>query len=132
MYKYIRLELPKLCYHPGWRLMRTGYRTCFHNCMMKVKKKIYILHIHTHTLTHTHIYIYKLHTNIYIYIYINYIDIYECINYTYIVMRKYDTLILLPNCRGRKPATDYGSKWTIVVGRIMERKAVSPPTLTLY
>ena len=25
-----RLELPKLCYHPGWRLMRLGYRTCFH------------------------------------------------------------------------------------------------------
>ena len=24
------LELPKLCYHPGWRLMRTDYRTCFH------------------------------------------------------------------------------------------------------
>ena len=26
----LRLELPKLCYHPGWRLMRLGYRTCFH------------------------------------------------------------------------------------------------------
>ena len=25
-----RLEQPKLCYHPGWRLMRTGYHTCFH------------------------------------------------------------------------------------------------------
>ena len=30
IYIYIRLELPKLCYHPGWRLMRLGYRTCFH------------------------------------------------------------------------------------------------------
>ena len=25
-----RLELPKLCYHPGWQLMRAGYRTCYH------------------------------------------------------------------------------------------------------
>ena len=25
-----KLELPKLCYHPGWRLMRLGYRMCFH------------------------------------------------------------------------------------------------------
>ena len=25
-----RLEQPKLCYHPGWRLMRAGYHTCFH------------------------------------------------------------------------------------------------------
>ena len=25
-----RLELLKMCYHPGWRLMRLGYRTCFH------------------------------------------------------------------------------------------------------
>ena len=35
-----RLELPKLCYHPGWRLMRLGYRTCFHTlCDVKKKKK---------------------------------------------------------------------------------------------
>ena len=27
---YIYIELPKLCYHPRWRLMRLGYRTCFH------------------------------------------------------------------------------------------------------
>ena len=30
IYMQYRLELPKLCYHPGWRLMRLGYRTCFH------------------------------------------------------------------------------------------------------
>ena len=29
MWQY-RFELPKLCYHPGWRLMRTEYHTCFH------------------------------------------------------------------------------------------------------
>ena len=23
-------ELPKLCFHPGWRLMGAGYFTCFH------------------------------------------------------------------------------------------------------
>ena len=28
----------------------------------------------------------------------------------YIVTRKYDTLILLPGCAGRRPATDYGIK----------------------
>ena len=28
MWKKI-IELPKLCYQPGWRLMGTGYRTCF-------------------------------------------------------------------------------------------------------
>ena len=26
----ILFELPKLCYHPCWRLMMLGYRTCFH------------------------------------------------------------------------------------------------------
>ena len=32
-----RLELLKLCYHPGWRLMRTEYRTCFHMYDEKLK-----------------------------------------------------------------------------------------------
>ena len=32
-----RLELPKLCYHPGWRLMRLGYRTCLHTYDEKKK-----------------------------------------------------------------------------------------------
>ena len=31
-----RLELPKLCYQPGWRLMRLGYRTCFHTLYVKI------------------------------------------------------------------------------------------------
>ena len=31
--------LPKLCYHPGWRLMRLGYRTCFHTLYDEKKKK---------------------------------------------------------------------------------------------
>ena len=30
IYIYFRFELLKLCYHPGWRLMRAGYRMCFH------------------------------------------------------------------------------------------------------
>ena len=39
------LELPKLCYHPGWRLMRLGYRTGFHTLYdKKRKKKIWRLH----------------------------------------------------------------------------------------
>ena len=33
------LELPKLCYHPGWRLMRLGYRMCFHTLYDEKKKK---------------------------------------------------------------------------------------------
>ena len=43
-----RLKLPKLCYHPGWRLMRLGYRTCFHTLYdekKKNKKNIYILYV---------------------------------------------------------------------------------------
>ena len=39
IYTQYRLELPKLCYHPGWRLMRLGYRTCFHTLY---DEKIYI------------------------------------------------------------------------------------------
>ena len=35
---YLHLELPKLCYHPGWRLMRLGYRTCFHTLYDENKK----------------------------------------------------------------------------------------------
>ena len=35
------LELPKLCYHPFWRLMRLGYRTCFHT-LYDEKEEIYI------------------------------------------------------------------------------------------
>ena len=35
-----RLELPKLCYHPGWRLMKAGYRTFFHT--LYDEKNIYI------------------------------------------------------------------------------------------
>ena len=38
-----RLELPKLCYHSGWWLMRLGYRTCFHMLYDEKKKYIYIL-----------------------------------------------------------------------------------------
>ena len=38
MSQVYRLELPKLCYHPGWRLMRLGYRTCFHTLYDKKKK----------------------------------------------------------------------------------------------
>ena len=34
-----RLELPKLCCHPGRRLMRLGYRTCFHTLYDEKKKK---------------------------------------------------------------------------------------------
>ena len=37
-----RLKLPKLCYHPGWRLMRLVYRTCFHTLYDEKKKKKYI------------------------------------------------------------------------------------------
>ena len=37
-----RLELPKLCYHPGWRLMRLGYRTCFHT-LYDEKKIIWVI-----------------------------------------------------------------------------------------
>ena len=42
-YIYIcsRLELPKLCYHPSWRLMRLGYRTGFHT-LYDEKKYVYI------------------------------------------------------------------------------------------
>ena len=36
-----RLELQKMCYHLGWRLMRAGYRTCFHT-LYDEKKYIYI------------------------------------------------------------------------------------------
>ena len=32
-------QIPKLCYHPGWRLMRIGYRTCFHT--LYDEKKMY-------------------------------------------------------------------------------------------
>ena len=52
-------ELPKLCYHPGWRLMRLGYRTCFHT-LYDEKKKIfhifmYILkYEYTYTFVHIH------------------------------------------------------------------------------
>ena len=38
-----RLELLKLCYHPGWRLMRRGYRTCFHT--LYDEKYIYNIYI---------------------------------------------------------------------------------------
>ena len=41
IYMY-RLELPKLCYHPGWRLMRLGITRAFTCCMMKKKIYIYI------------------------------------------------------------------------------------------
>ena len=34
---YNILELPKLCYLPGWRLMRLGYRTCFHTLYYEKK-----------------------------------------------------------------------------------------------
>ena len=34
----VSVELPKLCYHPGWRLMRLGYRTCFHTLYDEKKK----------------------------------------------------------------------------------------------
>ena len=37
-----RLELPTLCYHPGWRLMRLRYRTCFHTLYDEKRKNIYI------------------------------------------------------------------------------------------
>ena len=40
MSKEYRLELLKLCYHPGWRLMRLGYRTCFHT--LYDEKNIYM------------------------------------------------------------------------------------------
>ena len=44
-------ELPKLCYHPGCRLMRLGYHMCFHTydekkkndkseCIMKLHDQI--------------------------------------------------------------------------------------------
>ena len=36
------LELPKLCSHPGWWLMRAGYHTCFHALYDENKNKIYI------------------------------------------------------------------------------------------
>ena len=32
--------MQKLCYHPGWRLMRLGYRTCFPT-LYDEKKYIY-------------------------------------------------------------------------------------------
>ena len=32
--------LPKLCYQPGWRLMRLGYRTCFHTLYDENKNKL--------------------------------------------------------------------------------------------
>ena len=38
---FIRLELPKLCYHPGWRLMWLGYRTCFHTLYDEKKISAY-------------------------------------------------------------------------------------------
>ena len=55
-----RLELLKLCYHPGWRLMRLGYRTCFH-MLYDEKKKIYIIKFistnNKHFITYQSIYI---------------------------------------------------------------------------
>ena len=38
-----RKELPKLCYHPGWRLMRLGYRTCFHTFYDEKKLDIVLI-----------------------------------------------------------------------------------------
>ena len=47
MYIYIYIYSTALsyhpgCYHPGWRLMRLGYRTCFHTLYDEKKKYIYI------------------------------------------------------------------------------------------
>ena len=61
---YIYTELLKLCYHPGWRLMRLGYRTCFHTLY---DENIYIYIYYTYTISYIHI---PIHAHIYKDIYI--------------------------------------------------------------
>ena len=39
------------CYHPGWQLTRTEYRTCFHTLSDEKKKYIYIYTILLNTLS---------------------------------------------------------------------------------
>ena len=83
---------------------------------MHISTCIYVyIYTYTHTLMYIYIYIYMyvyIHECVCVCIYI-YIYIHGCLDiyiYIYIVTRKYDTRILLPNCGGRKPATNFGSK----------------------